>query len=86
MVVLELKLSNQRSALDFLRIVKKYDFKVDARMGCCILDAKSALGILGISIGRSFQLRAYTDDRDRLERDLEVFLANPREMTEEPID
>lgn len=73
MVILNIKLKDQQSALDFLRIVSKYSFDVDAHFGRCVLDAKSVLGMLGISIGKPIQIYAHTDEKERLERELKAF-------------
>lgn len=46
----------------FIDDIRKIPYDVDARHGNYVVDAKSLLGILSLSLGREIELRVHTDD------------------------
>lgn len=48
----------------FIDSIRRIPCDVDARHGNYIVDAKSLLGILSLSLGREIQLVPHSDDRE----------------------
>ena len=46
----------------FIDDIRKIPYDVDARHGNYVVDAKSLLGILSLSLGREIELRIHTED------------------------
>ena len=46
----------------FIDDIRKIPYDVDARHGNYVVDAKSLLGILSLSLGREIDLKVRTDD------------------------
>ena len=56
------KLMTMEQVQKFIDAIRKMPYDVDARHGHYIVDAKSILGILSLSLGREIDLEVHTED------------------------
>ena len=64
MIDIFVKISNESDAEEFCNKVTKYDFDVDLECGKYVIDAKSIMGILSLSLSSILTLHINVDSKD----------------------
>lgn len=59
---------------DFVNVVMRYDFDIDLVSGRYAIDAKSIMGIFSLDLSKPIELRAYTDDAEKLFEAIDRFI------------
>ena len=70
----QIRLSLVENVNKFVNIVSHYPFEMDLRAGRHVVDAKSILGIFSLDLSRPITLEIYSDDCDKLLKEIEPFL------------
>lgn len=66
--VAKIKLNNMDDAKEFSNICESYEeIDIDYIIGRYVIDAKSILGILSTSLGKSAHVKIHTENQDTLE-------------------
>lgn len=69
-----IKLSSIQDVRDFVETVTRYDMEIDLSSGRYIVDAKSIMGIFSLDLMNPIKLTAYSDNTDKLFKELERFM------------
>lgn len=51
---------------NFVNTIMRFDFDIDLVSGRYAIDAKSIMGIFSLDLSKPIELRAYTDDAEKL--------------------
>lgn len=52
--------------LDFVEIVSKFDCDVDLKVGSCLVDAKSLMGVLSLCSRKQLEMQIHSENCDEL--------------------
>lgn len=69
------KFEQAEQIYDFVRIMSKCDFDADIKLGSCIVDAKSIVGVLSLAKARTVELILHTEDCGSLKEKIAMFAA-----------
>lgn len=59
---------------NFVNTIMCFDFDIDLVSGRYAIDAKSIMGIFSLDLSKPIELRAYTDDAERLFEAIDQFI------------
>lgn len=76
MKTVQIRLSLVENVNKFVNIVGRYPFDMDLRAGRHVVDAKSILGIFSLDLSRAITLEIYSDDCEKLLKDIEPFVVS----------
>lgn len=76
MKTVQIRLSLVENVNKFVNIVGRYPFDMDLRAGRHVVDAKSILGIFSLDLSRPITLEIYSDDCEKLLKDIEPFVVS----------
>ena len=74
MTELKVKISTINDVKKFVNTVSAYDFDVDLISGRYAIDAKSIMGIFSIDLSKELDLKAHSDNTDKIREDLADFI------------
>ena len=59
---------------NFVNTIMRFDFDIDLVSGRYAIDAKSIMGIFSLDLSKPIELRAYTDDAEKLFDAIDQFI------------
>ncbi len=59
---------------DFVNTIMRFEFDIDLVSGRYAIDAKSIMGIFSLDLSKPIELRAYTDDAEKLLEAIDKFI------------
>lgn len=62
MTSMMVKFEQPNQIYDFVNTVNQFDCEADLRLGSCVVDAKSILGVMTLAIAHTVELILHTDE------------------------
>lgn len=59
---------------NFVNTIMRFDFDIDLASGRYAVDAKSIMGIFSLDLSKPIELRAHTDDAEKLFEAIDQFI------------
>ncbi|MBE6850073.1 MAG: HPr family phosphocarrier protein [Ruminococcus sp.] len=59
---------------EFVNTIMRFEFDIDLVSGRYAIDAKSIMGIFSLDLSKPIELRAYTDDAEKLFEAIDRFI------------
>lgn len=72
---IRVKFEQAEQIFRFVEIMSKCDFEADIKLGSCIVDAKSIVGVLSLAKSRTVELILHTEDCGKLKEEIAMFAA-----------
>lgn len=66
MTTINVRLSQIDDVKNFVNTIMRFDFDIDLVSGRYAVDAKSIMGIFSLDLSKPIELRAHTDDAEKL--------------------
>lgn len=74
MTTTAVRLSQIDDVKNFVNTIMRFDFDIDLVSGRYAVDAKSIMGIFSLDLSKPIELRAHTDDAEKLFEAIDQFI------------